>query len=218
MIERVAVIGRGRAGSAIAGRLAERGLLVDDAAHLVVLCVPDAVIDDVASTIAPGPWIAHVSGGTRLSVLDPHRLRFSVHPLQTFTRDRGPEQLDGAWAAVTAETDAAREHGRWLATALGLQPFDLADADRPIYHAAAVIAANYLVTLHQVAARLFDEVGAPIEGLEPLMRRVIENGFRLTGPLERGDTPTVEAHLAALGERTPDLVPLYRLLAETTRP
>ena len=55
-----------------------------------------------------GPWVAHVSGATPLSALDPHRRRFSVHPLQTFTRARGPEQLDGAWAAVTV----GRERGQ----------------------------------------------------------------------------------------------------------
>jgi predicted short-subunit dehydrogenase-like oxidoreductase (DUF2520 family) len=49
------------------------------------------------------------------------------------------------------------------------------------------------------------------------MRRTIENGFQLTGPIERGDTPTLDAHLAALRERAPDLEPLYRLLADATR-
>ena len=60
--------------------------------------------------LAPGPWIAHVSGATPLAALDPHMRRFSVHPLQTFTRARGAEQLDGAWAAVTAETGDGRAH------------------------------------------------------------------------------------------------------------
>lgn len=216
-IERIAVVGRGRAGSAIAGRLAEHGLLVERDAQLVIVCVPDDAIRDVAAAIAPGPWIAHVSGGTRLEALDPHRRRFSMHPLQTFTRDRGPEQLDGAWAAVSAGGDDAQQLGEWLATTLGLRPFRLADVDRPLYHAAAVIASNYLVTLHDVAARLFAQVGAPAEGLEPLMRRTIENGFLLTGPIERGDRQTVEAHLAVLADRAPDLVTLYRVLADATR-
>ena len=216
-IERIAVIGRGRAGSAIAGRLAERDLLAERDPQLVVLCVPDDVIHEVAAAIPPGPWIAHVSGGTRLAALDPHRDRFSMHPLQTFTLDRGPEQLDGAWAAVSAEADEGQRLGEWLATSLGLRPFPLADADRPLYHAAAVIASNYLVTLHDVAARLFAQVGAPAEGLEPLMRRTIENGFQLTGPIERGDQQTIDAHLAVLADRAPDLETLYRVLADATR-
>ena len=73
------------------------------------------------------------------------------------------------------------------------------------------------MTLHDVAARLLAEVGAPPEAIVPLMTRTIENGFDLTGPIARGDWSTVEAHLEALEERDPDLVPLYRALAEATR-
>ena len=219
MIESVRVIGHGRAGSAIAARLAERGIGLDsEAPDLVLLCVPDAAIAEVAQRVDVGPWLAHVSGATPLAALDPHRNRFSLHPVQTFTRDRGPEQLDGAWAAVTFETDGAAAAAEWLATTLGLRPFPLADADRAIYHAGAVFASNYLVTLERVAARLFSAAGAPAEALVPLMQRTIENGFQLTGPIARGDRATIDAHLAALHERAPEVEPLYRVLAEATRP
>lgn len=223
MFDAVHVIGSGRAGTAIAARLIERGVGVtvgrapDPNAELVLLCVPDAAISEVARRIPAGRWLAHVSGATRLAALEPHRRRFSVHPLQTFTRQRGPEQLDGAWAAISAETPEALAHARELATTLGLRPFEVADADRTLYHAAAVIGGNFLVTLHQVATRLLAEVGAPPEAIVPLMTRTIENGFDLTGPIARGDWSTVEAHLDALQERAPDLVPLYRALAEATR-
>jgi predicted short-subunit dehydrogenase-like oxidoreductase (DUF2520 family) len=224
MISSVRVVGTGRAGGAIAARLAERGLAVSSGrealadADLVLLAVPDAAIAEVAHRLPVGPWIAHVSGATSVTALEPHRRRFSLHPLQTLTRELGPEQLDGAWAAVTAETDEARATARWLAELLGLHPFDLADADKPLYHAGAAIASNFLVTLYGAAARLLEETGAPPEALVPLMTRTIENGFVLTGPIARGDWTTVEAHLRALEERAPDLVPLYRALAEATRP
>ncbi len=222
------VIGSGRAGRAVAARLRERGLKVavtgrgaraepGFAADLVLLCVPDAAIGEVARAVPPGPWIAHVSGATTLAALDPHTRRFSVHPLQTLTTERGAEQLDGAWGAVTGETDEARETATWLAETLGLRPFLLADADRPLYHAAAVIAGNYLVTLYRTASVLFDRVGAPPEALVPLMERTIENGFALTGPIARGDRATIDAHVRALRERAPDVVPLYLALAEATR-
>ena len=81
-----------------------------------------------------------------------------------------------------------------------------------------MIGGNFLVTLFRVATRLLDQVGAPPDAIVPLMTRTIENGFDLTGPIARGDWTTVEAHLAALEERDPDLVLLYRALAEATRP
>jgi predicted short-subunit dehydrogenase-like oxidoreductase (DUF2520 family) len=213
------VIGRGRVGSALTARLLERGAeLRDEGAELVLICVPDRAIAEVARRIEPGPWVAHVSGATPLAALDPHERRFSVHPLQTFTLARGPEQLDGAWAAVTAEDEEARARGWELAATLGLKPFDLADGARTLYHAGAAIASNYMVTLHRAASRLLEDAGAPPEALVPLMTRTIENGFELTGPISRGDLTVVEAHLAALHQEHPELEPMYRVLAEATAP
>jgi predicted short-subunit dehydrogenase-like oxidoreductase (DUF2520 family) len=219
VFDSIHVIGSGRVGSAVAVRLLERGITVTpDGAELIVLCVPDGAIAEVARSLAPGPWIAHVSGATPLAALDPHELRFSVHPLQTFTRARGAEQLDGAWGAVTGESREATERGLWLARTLGLEPFELADSARTLYHAGAAVASNYLVTLYRSAASLFEEAGAPPEALVPLMRRTIENGFELTGPIARGDWTTVDAHLAALQSRRPELEEMYRALAAVTTP
>ncbi len=216
MFESVKVIGSGRVGSAVSARLRERGVAVGDEAQLVLLCVPDGSIAEVARGVEKGPWVAHVSGATPLSALDPHRRRFSMHPLQTFTRARGPEQLDGAWAAVTADGEQAKVAGFWLAETLGLKPFALADDARPLYHAGAAIASNYLVTLHTVASEIFRAAGAPPEALVPLMRRTIDNDFELTGPIERGDWKTVEAHRRAIRAARPELEPLYDVLAEAT--
>jgi predicted short-subunit dehydrogenase-like oxidoreductase (DUF2520 family) len=213
----VNVIGSGRVGTAVSARLRERRVASADDAELVLLCVPDSAIADVASAIAQGPWLAHVSGATPLAALDPHRRRFSVHPLQTFTLARGPEQLDGAWAAVTSDDGEGRAAGFWLAETLGLRPFELADDKRPLYHAGAAIASNYLVTLHGVAAELFRAAGAPPDALVPLMRRTVDNGFELTGPIERGDWSTVEAHRRAIREAKPELEPVYDVLAGATQ-
>ena len=211
------MIGAGRVGSALAARLRERGVdLRDGTADVVLLCVPDRAIAEAAAGIAPGPWVAHVSGAVPLSALAPHRRRFGLHPLQTFTRSRGPEQLDGAFAAVTAESDEAREAAFELAETLGLRAFEMADGERTLYHAGAAIASNYLVTLHRAAAELFTAAGAPPAALEPLMRRTIDNGFELTGPIARGDWDTVEAHRRAIRARRPQLEPMYHVLAGLT--
>ena len=216
-MQRIRIIGMGRVGSAVAARLRERAFeLTDGEADLVLLCVPDRAIPEVAASVPTGPWIGHTSGATALSALDPHERRFSLHPLQSFTRARGPEQLDGAFAAVCGESDEAREVGFRLAGELGLEPFKLDDSERALYHAGAVVAASYLVTLHQAAADLVQAAGAPPEALLPLMRRVIENDFELTGPAVRGDWETVESHVEAIRERLPELEQLYRALADAT--
>jgi predicted short-subunit dehydrogenase-like oxidoreductase (DUF2520 family) len=215
MFDVVTVIGAGRAGTAIAARLAERGVRLDRDGELRLLCVPDRAIAEVAQGIEPGPWVAHVSGGTPLAALASHTRRFSVHPLQTLTRGRGAEQLDGAWAGVTAETDEAQVRALWLAETLGLRPFALTDDRRAVYHAGAAVASNFLVTLHRVASALVAEAGAPPEALVPLMTRTIENGFELTGPIARGDWETVEAHREALAGT--EFAELYDVLAGATR-
>jgi len=136
--------------------------------------------------------------------------------LQTFTARRGAEQLDGAWGAVTAETEEARLVATWLAEILGLRPFPLADENRATYHAGAAIASNYLVTLRQAAGSLLEAAGAPPEALDPLMLRTIDNGFELTGPIQRGDWETVERHREAIRAARPELEPLYDVLADAT--
>jgi predicted short-subunit dehydrogenase-like oxidoreductase (DUF2520 family) len=216
VIERVHVIGSGRVGSALAARLHERGVGVgvgNDDPDVVLLCVPDTAVAEVARGLSPGrAWVGHVSGATPLAALEPHERRFSLHPLQTFDRSGDPSQFDGAWAAATGETANALGVARELAEALGLRPFDLADEDRTLYHAGAVFASNYLVTLQRAAVRL----GVPTEGLVPLMTRTIENGFDLTGPIARGDWATVEAHERAIRAAQPELENLYETLAEAT--
>ena len=217
MIDIVNVIGTGRVGSAVTARLRERGIAVRaEGAQLVLLCVPDGSIAEVAASVPVGPWVAHVSGATPLAALAPHVRRFSVHPLQTFTRDGAAEQLDGVWGAVTAETDDAGAAATWLAETLGLRTFELADSARTLYHAGAVFASNYIVTMQRAAALLFEEVGAPVEALEPLIRHTVDGGFELTGPLARGDWATVERHRAEIQARVPQLDHLYETLAGAT--
>jgi len=214
VIESVHVIGSGRVGSAVSARLRERDVaLGEDNPDVVLLCVPDTAISDVSRCLTPGhAWVGHVSGATPLAALEPHQRRFSVHPLQTFDRSGDPTQFDGAWAAVSGENEEALAIARELADLLGLRAFELADDDRTLYHAGAVFASNYVVTLERAAVRL----GVPAEALVPLMKTTIDHGFELTGPIARGDWATVEAHKEAIRAKHPELEGLYEILAEAT--
>lgn len=218
MVENIRIVGaRGRVGSAVSARLAEQGIPLDAATpDLVLLCVPDRAIADVAAETSIGPWIAHVSGATPLDALGPHTRRFSLHPLQSFSKARGAEQLDGVWGAVTAESDEARSVGWWFAETLGLRPFDLDDDKRGAYHAGAAVASNYLVTLRAAARSLLEAADAPPEALDPLIRGVMDSDFELTGPIARGDWETVVRHLAVIRAERPELEELYVVLAAAT--
>jgi predicted short-subunit dehydrogenase-like oxidoreductase (DUF2520 family) len=104
-----------------------------------------------------------------------------------------------------------------------MHAFEVADADRAAYHAAAAIASNFLVTLEAAAERLAATAGAPREALLPLVRATVDNwaalgGRRaLTGPIVRGDEAVVARHRAAVAERTPDLLDLFDAMARATR-
>ena len=221
MFESACVVGAGRVGTALAARLGEslptrtttRELATEDA-DLVVLCVPDGEIADVAESIARGPWIAHTSGSASVEELRGHDLRFTLHPLQTFTREGGAEQLDGAWAAITGESPAALAAATELAALLRVEPFELSDEARPLYHAAAMMASTFAVTLHDVAAELMAAAGGPPDALVPLTRRTMDNGFRHTGPLVRGDTDTVRRDGHAIQALGDDYIVLFAALVK----
>jgi predicted short-subunit dehydrogenase-like oxidoreductase (DUF2520 family) len=228
---RVAILGGGRLGSALARALRERGLdlpqPLDRGADLaefglVVLCVPDSEIAAAASGVAPATIVGHCSGATGLDVLAPHE-RFSLHPLMTFTADDGAERFAGAGAAIAGNTPRALDLARALADRLQMLAFEVADADRVAYHAAASIASNFLVTLEAAAERLADDAGADRRVLVPLVRATVENWARLgperalTGPVARGDEQTVAAQRAAVAERAPDLLAVFDALVQATR-
>jgi predicted short-subunit dehydrogenase-like oxidoreductase (DUF2520 family) len=102
-------------------------------------------------------------------------------------------------------------------------PVEIAEADRPAYHAAASIASNFLITLEAVAERIGAAVGLEREQLVPLVRATIENWSRLgperalTGPVARGDEATVARQRAAVDEVAPELLPLFDELVTATR-
>jgi predicted short-subunit dehydrogenase-like oxidoreductase (DUF2520 family) len=225
----IAIVGRGRVGGALSARLREAGLEVDGplgrdfdvgGADVVLLCVPDDAIAGAAERVPPGRLVGHCSGATPLSALGDHEA-FSLHPLTTVTREGA--SFEGVGAAVAGSTDRARRMAERLALAAGMTPFAVAEEDRAAYHAAASVAANFLVTLGWAAERLAGSADVPREALGPIARAALENWLRLgperalTGPILRGDEETVARQRSAVAERAPDLVELFDALAEATR-
>jgi predicted short-subunit dehydrogenase-like oxidoreductase (DUF2520 family) len=226
---RLAVVGRGRLGTALAAALGAAGYDVlgplgrgtnGAGADAVLLCVPDQEIAGAAALIAPGPLVGHCSGATALELLSPHEA-FSLHPLMTVT-PAGAE-FAGAGAAIDGSTAGALELARQLALALGMHPVRIAAEDRALYHAAASIASNFLVTLEAAAERLAAEAGLERKLLAPLVRATVENwaelgGERaLTGPVARGDEATVARQRDAVQRRAPELLELFDALVDATR-
>ena len=141
----VAIVGAGRMGRAMAAALSAAGVHVDGplgrgataaGAGVVLLAVPDAEIAAAARALSAGALVGHLSGATTLEPLAPHEA-FGIHPLTTVV---GDTSFAGVPAAVAGATPRALAVAQALAGALGMEPFEVADADRPAYHAAASIA------------------------------------------------------------------------------
>jgi predicted short-subunit dehydrogenase-like oxidoreductase (DUF2520 family) len=226
---RLAIVGAGRMGRAIERALRTTPLRpappfgrgFDGRGHdVVLLAVPDAQIAAAAASIHPGIIVGHCSGASGLDVLG-DREGFSMHPLMTVTA-RGAD-FAGAGAAIAGNTPHALWVARTLATALGLRPVHVHDEDRAAYHAAASIAANFLVTLEDAAESLLATTGADRSILVPLVRAAVENWAELgghaalTGPVARGDQATVQRQRDAIAQRTPDLLALFDEMVARTR-
>ena len=202
------------------------------AAETVVIGVPDDVIRGTcealasAGAVGAGRRVLHLSGSAPLSTLvaarDAGAGVLSLHPLQSFPDvETGIERLPGSGIAVTAERDEEVEFGAALARDAGGRPFPLRDEVKPLYHSAAVFAANYLVVVEGLAERVLRASGVedPLPLLEPLARTSFDRAFALgpgealTGPVVRADVGTIGRNLDALAVAAPDLVAAYAALA-----
>ena len=202
-------------------------------AEAVVIATPDAAIADVCEEMAKGgaletaKAVVHASGATGLDALGAAAsvgvATVSVHPLQTCpTVEAAVERIPGAAFAVTADDEDGFELGERLARDAGGRPFRIADAHKPLYHAAAVFASNYLVTVTALAEELEWVAGVPdpIAALTPLQEATLANVRRvgaaeaLTGPAIRGDAVTLQRNLEALAEHAPEAVRPYVALAD----
>jgi predicted short-subunit dehydrogenase-like oxidoreductase (DUF2520 family) len=233
------VVGAGRLGTALARALRAVGTDVegplgrDEApeADVVVLCVPDHSIRAAATALARRPrWVGHTSGATCLAAIEPAARSgaFSVHPLGAFPLgDPRPHPFAGLGCAVAGSNRAALGLARDLARRLGMEPFEVPEADRPAYHAAASLASNFVVTLLGAATDVAEGAGVSPERVRPLLAPLARGALdtwvglgaarALTGPVARGDEATVARQRAALADAHPELLPLWDVLVARTR-
>lgn len=191
---------------------------------LAIIAVRDDAIEPVARLLAAGgprfTTAVHLSGLVGLSALDALAGEGvsigSFHPLQTLpTPEVGARRVSGATVAVTADPATAPMLHRFAAS-LGTSSFDLPDAAKPTYHAAAAAAANFPIVALSMARDLFAAVGVGFEAARPLVEAIVANSFELgpraalTGPVARGDVATVEAQLAAVRAAAPEWEPAFR--------
>jgi predicted short-subunit dehydrogenase-like oxidoreductase (DUF2520 family) len=189
--------------------------------NAVFLTVPDDVLPEMAHALAgqgaapEGCAVFHCSGALSVEVLAPLHARGyhvgSIHPLQSLAHPiTGAERLPGSWFAISGEPEALGTARRLVAELDG-ETLSIPVSKRPLYHAAAVVASNYLPVLTALAARLLVLAGADedkaLPALLPLMRGTLENiaemglASALTGPVARGDVETIRLHLRSLPER-----------------
>jgi predicted short-subunit dehydrogenase-like oxidoreductase (DUF2520 family) len=207
---------------------------VADTTEFVFITTPDDVIAPVASQTKwhQGQYVVHCSGADTTDILEPARKAGTYvgvfHPLQTFAGAREAlENMPGSTFTLEAE-EPLLGILQDMANALGGHWIELKAGDKAAYHAAAVIACNYLVTLVKMATDLWQTFGISREkatrALLPLIRGTVHNietiGIPrcLTGPIARGDSGTIKKHLEALEKVSPDMLTTYKELGLRTIP
>ncbi|OGO31060.1 MAG: hypothetical protein A2Z29_08190 [Chloroflexi bacterium RBG_16_56_11] len=210
------------------------GQEVAEKAGLVFITTPDAAIPAVVSRVKwpKGVSVVHCSGADSTDVLEPAMrsgaMVGSFHPLQTFAGvQQAIENIPGSTFAIEAGEPLLTVL-KYMATALDGSWIKLQASDKVLYHAAAVFACNYLVTLVKMATDLWQTFSIPTDqatrALLPLLRGTLHNietiGIPqcLTGPIARGDDGTVSKHLKALKEKSPALLFAYQELGLQTVP
>ncbi|HNU85266.1 MAG: DUF2520 domain-containing protein [Pseudomonadota bacterium] len=257
--ERIAILGPGKAGTAVGHLLAKAGHEITavagrrlEAARLaaaltggaattdfaeaargadcVFITTSDDAIETVCNTVAAGGGfrkgmkVAHVSGAGGLGLLRAARRRGCrvgcIHPLQTFADvESAVVKIPGSTFGITADADIVPWADR-MVTDLGGRPFHVPEEDKPLYHAAACMASNYLVTLMFLVEEVYGRIGLSRreahEAFWPLVRGTVANLETrgtlpsLTGPIARGDGGTVRKHLRGFRRRFPEMTKLYR--------
>lgn len=205
-------------------------------AGVIFITTPDSAIGDAAQNLAnrggiqKGVLILHCSGAlpsTELDCLNPQGvLTATMHPLQSFASSNMPGNPFAGIMMAVEGTAGGVETAKTIAKALGAIPFEIRTDGKILYHAAAVLASNYLVALMDAAISLMSQAGVDesraFSILKPLVSGTLANietsgtVNALTGPIARGDVKTVERHVAQIREKSLDVLRLYEELGRHT--
>lgn len=207
-------------------------------ADVIFITTPDATITSVAERLAArggvkrGAVVLHCSGALSSTILAAVRTcgahAGSLHPLQSFAAPTFPDNPFRGIIMAGEGDDEALVLAREMASGLQAEFLSIETENKTLYHAAAVVASNYLVTLLAASTRLLEGSGiapeATLKVLLPLVRGTLNNiekrgvAEALTGPIARGDRSTVESHCCKIRQTMPDLLPFYQLLGTCTLP
>jgi predicted short-subunit dehydrogenase-like oxidoreductase (DUF2520 family) len=201
-------------------------------ADLVFLTTADDIIRRVCGDLASAGGfrdravVAHCSGALPSTILENARQRGasigSMHPLQTFaTAEQAVEMLPGSYCCIEGDSEAVKILAD-AARAMRMKVLTIPTHAKPLYHAAAAVASNYLVVLENAALKLGEAAGISrtdaLNAFLPLIKGTVANLEQtgipqsLTGPIARGDVQTVRRHLEAIAAGAPGLVALYKAL------
>ena len=217
--------GVGYTGGKACGDPVQASLLADS----IFITTTDDFIESVCNEISegggvgPGKRVVHMSGAGGLDLLESARRSgaqvASIHPLQSFVDVKGViENIPGSTFSITAEGEM-KDWAVRIVRDLGGTPFFVSENDKPLYHAAACMASNYLVTLMNMVEDIYRHLGMDADeatkSFWPLVRGTMKNmedrGIEksLTGPIARGDSGTIRRHLKVLESKMPELLDVY---------
>lgn len=206
-----------------------------DKADFILITTPDDTISSACREVALGPsiknkFVFHMSGAGDLALLESAKkagaIVGSIHPLQSFSSiDQAIQNIPGSYFAITAD-NKAKTLAKNIVCNLGGIPFFISSSQKPLYHAAACIASNYLVALLHTVEAIYKAIGLNEKDAKkaylPLVYGSLKNIEKsdsvssLTGPIARGDSGTIKKHTASISKNLPQFSSLYSSLGLIT--
>jgi predicted short-subunit dehydrogenase-like oxidoreductase (DUF2520 family) len=224
-----------RAQSYTGGKSYSKPLEVLRDADCILITTPDDLILSVCKDIARSPlikgkYIFHMSGAGGLDLLEPAKKAGaavgSIHPLQSFSSiDNAIQNIPASYFGITADAKT-KILAKTIVLALGGKPIYISSKQKTLYHAAACVASNYLVSLLNVVESIYQAVGINEKDAKKAYLPLIYGSLKnielsgslaaLTGPIARGDSGTIQKHVDAINANIPQYASLYSSLGLVT--